>query len=333
LKKGLVPKGRNTYFKNHLLFSGKFPIPTEGQLPLFLNLSQVQTEAELLTKVKANPLIEILWQHKVVRLEQDEAKVTLFIDNKGTDITLTADYVVGADGCKSKVRECCGLKFEGLVCPSKFRIVDIRAKLKRPAEHHFHFNGRQNPQGAFLIVPQPDDVHRIDWQMPANYDHEKDRPNLSWHVERAIGGGTEFQIIWDSCYQFQQRLVNSMSSGRVFLAGDAAHLVAPFGARGMNSGIQDARMVAGLIARVLKGQEPEEILGDYATERGEANAEHQRITTRTMQFIAPATLSQTVFRNFILLSCRRFPKLRQFVNSGSMSNAPLAPFPAHLMVA
>jgi hypothetical protein len=107
--------------------------------------------------------------------------------------------------------------------------------------------------------------------------------------------------------------------GRVIVAGDAAHLVSPFGARGLNSGVADAENLAWKLALVLGGRASEELLESYHTERRAAALENLAVTDASMRFMVPRGRIRRVVRNAILRGSLRMPRLRRLVNSGRLS--------------
>ena len=104
---------------------------------------------------------------------------------------------------------------------------------------------------------------------------------------RQIVGERPYEIVWQSVYRFQSRCADRMRVGRVLLAGDCAHLYAPFGARGLNSGVPDAENAAWKLAFVLHGWAPEELLETYHLERHAAAVENLEVTSATMRFLVP----------------------------------------------
>ncbi len=128
---------------------------------------------------------------------------------------------------------------------------------------------------------------------------------LDQRIKATIGEGV-YEIVWASVYTFQQRLAPQFQKGRVFLTGDAAHLMSPFGARGMNCGIQDVNNLAWKLWLVMAGLAPENLLASYESERKAAAREHLNITDRSMAFITPQTNLQEFVRNFILRRSARF---------------------------
>ncbi len=128
-----------------------------------------------------------------------------------------------------------------------------------------------------------------------------------------------YELDWVTAYRFHQRLAPRFRVGRVLLAGDAAHLMSPFGARGLNSGAADAENLAWKLALVLGGRAPEALLDSYDAERRAAAVENLAITDASMRFMVPHGPLRRGARNAILRGSVRFATLRRLVNSGRLS--------------
>src|SRR5207244_658596 len=139
------------------------------------------------------------------------------------------------------------------------------------------------PNQSVLLHSQPDNVWRIDFQLgwDADPELEKTPERVIPRVKALLGNDTEFELQWVSVYTFSCLRMDKFRHGRVLFAGDAAHGVSPFGARGANSGIQDAENLAWKLALVLKGQAPDALLDSYAEEREYAADENIRNSTRS----------------------------------------------------
>lgn len=318
LSEGLVAKRRRTFFQDKLLFTTEFPCCEAGGLPLFVNLAQNMTEHFLLEKINASPLIDVMWGHSVTNVTQTENKTVVTVVGEEGERKLDGEYLLAADGARSTIRTLCGLDFPGVTNPHRFLIVDVNADLDQQFEHHFHFDHPSHREQTLLLVPQPQNVWRMDWQMPMGVEPCQKEASICERVKRVVGD-QDFSVVWKSSYQFEQRLMRQMSLGRIFFLGDAAHLVNPFGGRGMNSGIQDVRCLTGRMIEVLcNGQSPA-LLDEYSSVRVAANREHQKVTRETMEFIAPTTGYGRVRRNLILRGSQYLSVLRSRVNSGRMS--------------
>ena len=302
------------------LFKIKLPFSKSEKFPPFINLQQFYTEQYLLEALKLHPQSDLRWNHKVVGLSQTAERVTVTAETPGGPKNFTADYVVAADGAKSTVRHLLNIPFVGKTYSDHFLICDIKAKLDFPNERWFWFDPTFNRGKSALLHPQPDSVWRIDWQLGENIDVEAERqPAALERRVRQVIGERPFEIVWASIYTFHQRHAAQFRQGRVFLAGDAAHLMSPFGARGMNSGVQDANNLAWKFWLVRKGYAPETLLDSYHSERLEAALENLRITDKSMAFITPHGRLARFRHRLILKGSIRIKWLRKLVNSGKLS--------------
>jgi len=134
-----------------------------------------------------------------------------------------------------------------------------------------------------------------------------------------LGPGVEYELDWCSIYTFQCRRMGRFRHGRVLFAGDSAHQVSPFGARGANSGIQDVDNLAWKLALVLDGTAPEALLETYDSERVHGADENILNSTRATDFITPKTPVSKMFRNAVLELAETLPFARTMVNSGRLS--------------
>jgi len=134
-----------------------------------------------------------------------------------------------------------------------------------------------------------------------------------------LGDDADFEIEWASVYTFACRRMQHFRHGRVLFAGDSAHVVSPFGARGANSGIQDADNLVWKLDLVLKGQSPEALLDTYDFERTRAADENILHSTRATDFITPKSRVSRTFRDAALALARDCPFARRLVNSGRLS--------------
>jgi 2-polyprenyl-6-methoxyphenol hydroxylase-like FAD-dependent oxidoreductase len=289
-RKGVRLARARTYLGETELFTIEFPPALPDGLPTFVNLQQTYTEQALLRRAEQTDLVEVRFDSPVTDLAE-----------------IDAEYVIGADGAHSTIRKLLGIEFPGKSFDDRFLIADIRAELPFPRdERRFFFDPPSNPGRQILIHPQPDGEWRIDWQVAPETDPEE---GLDDRI-RALVGDSHYELVWLTAYRFHERLASRFRAGRVFLAGDAAHLMAPFGARGMNSGVEDATALAAAIA---SGD-----LDAYERERRPAAIENLRITGATMRFMAPPTPLHRLRRNAILRGSLHLPPLRRFVNSGKL---------------
>jgi 2-polyprenyl-6-methoxyphenol hydroxylase-like FAD-dependent oxidoreductase len=317
--RGVVLDRARTYVGERELFTVEFERPRGDELPAFVNLQQTHTERVLLAQVEG-----VRFGSRTTGLRQDDEGVTLTTE----DGEVEASYVVACDGTRSTVRELLGLGFPGRSYHDRFLIADVRAELPRFArnERRFFFDPPSNPGRQILVHPQPDGEWRIDWQIPPETDADEERESGALERRiRALAGDAPYELVWLTAYRFHQRLAPRFRVGRVFVAGDAAHEMSVFGARGLNSGVEDATNLAWKLALVLDGSAPDSLLDTYERERRSAARENLRITGATMRFMAPPTPLHRLYRNAVLHGSLRFPALRRFVNSGKLATPAVYP--------
>lgn len=302
-ERAVVLERARTYFRETELFHVEFAPPAPGETPLFGNLQQTHVERALLREAEASPLVEVRWGARVDALDE-----------------LPGRFVVACDGARSTVRALLGIDFPGRSFDDRFLISDVRADLPFPNERRFHFDPSWNRGRQVLIHPEPDGEWRLDWQVPPATDLEEERRTgrIDERVRRIVGEAA-YELVWITAYRFHERVAARFRTGRTFLAGDAAHLVAPFGARGLNSGIEDARNLGWRLALVARGDAPESLLDGYETERRAAALENVRVTSATMRFMAPPTSARRLLRNAILRGSLRSQALRRRVDSGRLA--------------
>jgi 3-(3-hydroxy-phenyl)propionate hydroxylase len=299
-------------------------LPMKDQrMPGFINLQQYYVEEFLVRALQQMSNVTIRWGHEVVALDQDRDCVSVTVRCAQATYRIDAAWLIACDGYKSAIRQMMGLDFAGRIFEDNFLIADVRVKESRPAERCFWFDPPFNPGQSALLHKQPDDVWRLDFQLGPNVDRtlcvqpEKVEPL----VRGLLGADVPFAPVWYSVYTFQCRRMARFVHGRVIFAGDSAHLVSPFGARGCNGGIADADNLAWKLDLVLKGQTAERLLDSYDYEAAVTADENIRCSTRSTDFMTPKTAVSRAFRDAVLELARDYPFARPFVNSGRLSTA------------
>ncbi|HEV7434190.1 MAG TPA: FAD-dependent oxidoreductase [Pseudorhizobium sp.] len=299
-------------------------LPVKDQKrPGFINIQQYYIEEYLLDGCQALPNIDIRWGHAVdaVTAWNDGAELTVTaVDGS---YKLRADWVVACDGARSTVRDKLGLDFEGRVFEDNFLIADIRMKHEMPAERWFWFDPPFNPGRSALMHKQPDDVWRLDFQLGWNIDREAaTRPeNVEPFIRAMLGENLEFEREWYSVYSFQCRRMARFVHGHVIFAGDAAHLVSPFGARGCNGGLADADNLGWKLDLVLNGEADESLIETYNLEAVATADENILNSTRSTDFLTPKSKASQALRDAVLELAKEHAFARPFVNSGRLSTA------------
>ncbi len=302
-------------------------LPEAGhERPAFINLQQYYVEGYLAERAAQLPLIDLRWRNEVVATQPHHDRVTLTIATPDGEYRLDADHVVACDGSRSAVRRHLGLESRGRTFRDRFLIADVRMDIEAPAERWFWFDPAFHPNQSVLLHRQPDGVWRIDFQLgwDADPEQEKKLENIVPRVKALLAHSpamkdARFTLEWASVYTFACMRMDSFRHGRVLFAGDAAHGVSPFGARGANSGVQDADNLGWKLAAVLQGAAPDALLDTYAREREAAADENIRHSTRATDFITPKSAASRLYRDAVLALAKTQPFARTLVNSGRLS--------------
>lgn len=297
-------------------------LPESGHhRPAFINLQQYYVEGYLVERAQSLPAIDLRWKHAVTAVDPHADHVALAVETPDGPYTLRAAYVVVADGARSPVRHAMGLSSQGRTFRDRFLIADVRMAAGFPSERWFWFDPPFNRNQSVLLHRQPDNIWRIDFQLGWDADPEVERQpeRVKARLRALLGDAAEFELEWVSVYTFSCQRMARFRHGRVLFAGDAAHRVSPFGARGANSGVQDAENLAWKVRMVLDGDAPEALLDSYASEREYAADENILHSTRSTDFITPKTPVSRAFRDAVLRLARAHPFARQLVNSGRLS--------------
>ncbi|WP_206244760.1 FAD-dependent oxidoreductase [Novosphingobium terrae] len=293
------------------------------QMPAFINLQQYHAEEILIEAVIALPNVTLRWGHEVTEIAQSADSARLTVRSDEGAYCIDAPWVAACDGSTSPLRHMLGLDFEGRIFEDNFLIADIRLKQDRPAERWFWFDPPFNPGQSALLHKQPDDVWRLDFQLGWNIDREAciKPENVAPYVRGMLGEDVEFKPEWYSVYTFQCRRMARFVHDRVIFAGDSAHLVSPFGARGCNGGVADADNLGWKLDLILRGEAPEDLLESYNDEAIATADENILNSSRSTDFLTPKSETSTALRNAVLELSETHAFARPFVNSGRLSTA------------
>ncbi|MDM4767330.1 FAD-dependent oxidoreductase [Pelomonas sp. SE-A7] len=297
-------------------------LPEAGhQLPAMINLQQYHLEQRLVEAALDQPLIDLRWKHRVKALEQGDEFATLTVETPDGEFRMQADWLVACDGASSDVRQMVGAPFTGQAFQDRFLIADVVMKADFPTERWFWFDPPFHRGQSVLLHKQADNVWRIDFQLGWQADpaEEKKPENVIPRIRAMLGPDADFELEWVSVYQFACRRIDRFRHGRVLFAGDSAHQVSPFGARGANSGVQDADNLAWKLAALLRGEANEALLDSYEQERSLAADDNLSNSTRSTDFITPKSRASLRLRNAVLELARTEPFARPLVNSGRLS--------------
>jgi len=315
----------------------KFNLLPEGghKRPAFINLQQYHFEKYLLDRLhelqRQGKPVELRGGNKVMSVDAQTDHVKMLVDTPDGPYKIEADWVIACDGATSPVRSMMDLDFVGRVFEDNFLIADVVMEADFPTERWFWFDPPFNRGQSALLHKQPDNVWRIDLQLGWDIDKEEEKKpeNVIPRLKAMLGDDVEFELEWISIYTFQCRRMEKFRHGRVMFAGDSAHQVSPFGARGANSGLADTDNLCWKLKLVLDGKANESLLDTYDVERIHGADENILNSSRSTDFITPKSEISTLFRNAVLDLAEICEFARPLVNSGRLSvpctydNSPL----------
>jgi 2-polyprenyl-6-methoxyphenol hydroxylase-like FAD-dependent oxidoreductase len=271
-----------------LLQIGFEQIPSRYQF--VLALPQNETEAILARRLEALGG-GVRRGQEAVAVAQDDAGATVTLrDAGGTTASVRARYVVGADGYHSAVRQSAGIGFSAGTYAQTFVLADLHMDWPLGADVMRVFFA---PEGMLLVVPFSEDRYRI----VATVDSAEAHPTLgdtqALLDQRGPASlpGRARELVWSSRFRIHHGVADRYRAGRIFLAGDAAHVHSPAGGQGMNIGVQDAVALGDRLAAVIGGREPEASLDEYEAERRPVA---QQVVAETDRMTKMGTLSGAV---------------------------------------
>lgn len=304
-RKGLGWTSGRSFYRQHLVFELEMPFPPYERHWPMTNMQQFFMEQILIDCVAEVAHVDLRWHSRVLDVRQDGEGVTCRIGTPQGEYDLRASYLVACDGARSAIRDLLGLKLRGASSSGRYLIADIHMASPHPTERRAWFDPPSNPGATVLMHKQPDDVWRIDYQIinDASDEEELDEARVTARIRQHldfIGEKTPWRLVWRSLYRAHMLALDDYRHGRIFFAGDAAHLVPIFGVRGLNSGFADANNLGWKLAAVLKGQAPDRLLDTYSPERREATMDILRESAKSTAFMTPPSEGTRLMRDAAL---------------------------------
>ena len=331
--KGLSWVGGRSYWRDAEVLHFEMPSePTQRFAPM-LNIQQFYVEE--FAHCAGTKAMDVRWSSRVTALRPLTDGAEVDVQSADGTRTVRADWVVACDGGRSTVREQLGLQLRGTQYDGKYVIVDIVQKTRRKVERLAWFDPPSNPGSTILMHRQPDDIWRIDYQIRDDEDPveavkpENVLPRVQSHL-RMIGEDQPWKMLWISIYNAKCLSLDSYRHGRVFFAGDAAHLVPIFGVRGLNSGLDDAGNLAWKLAAVIEGRAVEGLLDSYSTERLHAARENMAYGAKSTEFMAPPNFAFKLMREATLRLALSDDKVRSLINPRQSSPISYTDSPLNL---
>jgi 3-(3-hydroxy-phenyl)propionate hydroxylase len=319
-RKGLPWTGGRSYYRNTEVLHFRMPHDENQKLPPMLNIEQFYIEQFLLDQAeRRSDLIDLRWATRVSDVRPQAEGAILSLSTDRGDYAIETDWLIAADGGRSRVRECLGLELKGTSYEGRYVIVDIALETDLPTERLAWFDPPSNPGSSILMHRQPDGIWRVDYQIGQDEDAdeavkpENVIPRVQSHLDM-IGEKGKWAPIWIAMYKAHALSLERYRHGRVLFAGDAAHLVPIFGVRGANSGIDDADNLAWKLAYVIDGLAHEAILDSYSDERVFATQENLSFGTKSTEFMAPPSFAYELMRRAVLTLAVGHAEVRSLIN-------------------
>ena len=317
---GLIqdPHVRHLNARNVTLMAADFPPGLYGHSSLG-TFYQPDFERVLLKGLARFPSVRVAFEHEATNLIQDAKGVTLSVATPSAATTVEAAYVVACDGGASPTRERLGIKLVGSTYSERWLVVDAIVKNHGVKQITFSCDPRR-PRVELPAVGE-----RVRWefmQLPREREETLKSDETIRALVAEVAGGRSFEIERSAVYAFHARVADHWRRGRVFLAGDAAHLMPPFAGQGMNGGMKDASNLAWKLAAVLRGLAPGAILDTYEVERAPVVRNMVEVSRRLGAVIMPTNRIAAAARDSLFACLNLSSRFRAFIRRGGVVPPP-----------
>jgi 3-(3-hydroxy-phenyl)propionate hydroxylase len=236
--------------------------------PFRLQCEQFKLTRILHERLAPSPLFHIAFGSRVVGVEQDDAAVHVTLDRDGLRKQHSGRWLVGADGGRSEVRRALGVAFDGFTWPERFLVVSTPFDFHSAIADLVSVSYFADPVRWHFLLEIPG-LWRVMFPLAeAVSDTEASNPGFAQALLAGVVPGiANYEVAHTTLYKVHQRVAKNFRAGRVFLAGDAAHLNNPLGGMGMNGGIHDAVNLTTRLAAVWNGSAAEAELDRYERQR------------------------------------------------------------------
>lgn len=224
----------------------------DTRFPFRVQLEQSKLTPIILEVLEGMDDVTVHFDQRVVRAETDGATATVTTDSGDT---FTADWVLGADGANSQVRQTAGFTFEGMTYPERFLVASTTEDLESILPGISAVNYVFDPTEWLVLLRTPEHWRILFPTDPDTPDEvESDPTRIQERLRGVADLGRDWDVLHTTLYRVHQRVADSFRKGRLLLMGDAAHINNPLGGMGMNSGIHDAYVETKALLALIQGQ-------------------------------------------------------------------------------
>jgi 3-(3-hydroxy-phenyl)propionate hydroxylase len=268
--------------------------------PYAVVLGQDQLEHIVLRHLGQYRNVRIVWNTRMVGLEQDADGATVVAETMGAQARYHADWVIGADGGRSLVRKAIGVGFPGMTWPQRFVATNVLYDFE--AHGWDACNYLVDPEfGAVIAKVTRSGIWRVTFSESAELPLEGVEDRIKAYYDRVFPGREPYKLLLYSAYNMHQRVAERFRVGRVLLAGDAAHVTNPTNGFGLVSGMLDSQVLSEALAAVVQGRAETSVLDRYAEDRKrvfEETASPSSVETKRLVFHSndPARLESDLAR-------------------------------------
>lgn len=249
----------------------------DTRFPFRVQCEQRKLTRIILEKMKDMPNAEVIFDARVESVSQHADGVEVrTVDGR----TFTSGYLIGADGASSAVRQHLGISFEGETYPERYLVISTEEDIQQWMPDISYVNYISDPSEWVVLLRTPEHWRAMFPVQEGTSDADARAPENVQRLMKIIGDRPEgWPILHTTLYRVHQRVAGQYRVGRVFLAGDAAHINNPLGGLGMNSGIHDAYMLARLLGDRLEGLIDDDALDSYEEQRREVSRAYVAVET------------------------------------------------------
>jgi 3-(3-hydroxy-phenyl)propionate hydroxylase len=272
---------------------------------------QPLVDAELLCGLDRFEHVEVRWGRPMNSCSQDADSVTVELGRDGDTAKVRARYVVGCDGGRSATRSMMGVSFDGTTSPTRWLVVDVA---NDPLGHPNSEVGA-DPERPYASISIAHGIRRFEFMIHADESDEQaeDPAFLTQMLARMVPHPDRVDVIRRRIYTHHSRIAGAFRSGRLLLAGDAAHLMPVWQGQGYNSGIRDAANLGWKLAAVVSGRAGDGLLDSYDAERRKHARAMIDLSTMVGRVISPTNRHVATARDLLVRSASIVPSLKRYV--------------------